>query len=110
MENANEKEERYRTAATQGDIREIKRDVTDLSQKVNEVHAALIGSPLAKDGGLVQRLLECETSVQTLKTKVETVELAGRERDKYIRWIWGLISFIIGSAFVELLKYLSPKK
>lgn len=105
-----QKDERYRVAVTQGDIREIKRDVTDLAQKVGEVHAALIGSPLVKDGGIVKRLSDCEASVELLLTKVQEAENAGKRRDRYINWIWGLVSFIVGSVFVELLRYFSNKK
>lgn len=103
-----QKEERYRAAVTQGDIREIKRDVTDLAQKVGEVHAALIGSSLVQDGGLVKRLKDCEDSVEVLRVKIDEAELAATKREFYVRVIWGLVCFIVGSSFVELLRYLSP--
>ena len=108
MEDKEQKEQRYQVAVTQGDIREIKRDVTDLAQKVNEVHAALIGSALVQDGGIVQRLKDCEDAVETLQKKVDEADLAATKREFYVRWIWGLVCFIVGSAFVELLRYLSP--
>jgi len=107
-------------AVTQSDIREIKRDVTDLSMKVNEVHAALIGSSLAKDGGMVQRLMDCEQEVEHVKEKLVTVERTMQEKieeakranlksELYIKIIWGLGGSICAGVFTTIMYFYFKK-
>lgn len=107
-------------AVTQSDIREIKRDVNDLSTKVNEVHAALIGSSLAKDGGMVQRLVDCEHGVEqvkvklvdverTMQEKIEEAKRANMKSELYIKIIWGLGGTICCGVFSVIMHYYFKK-
>jgi len=113
MESKEEKEERYQVTVTQKDIRDIKKEVADLSGKVNDVHTAIIGSPLAKDGGMVQRLEDCEKSVERVSEKLENFEKDLQERtlksELYIKIIWGLGGSIAAGIFTSLLYYIFKK-
>jgi glucose-6-phosphate isomerase len=112
-ETTDEKEARYQVTVTQKDIRDIKKEVADLSNKVNDVHTAIIGSPLAKDGGMVQRLEDCEKEVETVKDKLEAFEKELQERtlksELYIKIIWGMGGSIAAGLFTSLLYYIFKK-
>lgn len=82
--------EHLQVAVTQGDIRAIKKEVEVVSGKVNDVHQALIGSPLSKDGGMVQRLQECEQNVEELRDKIVAIEMNHEKSALYLKIIWGL--------------------
>lgn len=113
METRGEKEDRYQVTVTQKDIRDIKKEVADLSGKVNDVHTAIIGSPLAKDGGMVQRLEDCEKNVEDVRQKLEDFEKELQERtlksELYIKIIWGLGGSIAAGLFTSVLYYFFKK-
>lgn len=104
MESKEEKEDRYQVVTTQKDIRDIKKEVADLSNKLADVHTAIIGSPLAKDGGMVQRLADNENSVSEISRRLDALELGLKQKEFYVRVIWGLIAFVIGSGVTIFIK------
>lgn len=120
MDNKEEKEERYQVTVTQKDIRDIKQEVGTLSGKIDEVHSALIGSPLAKDGGMVQRLLDCENGIEevkedlvlvekTMQEKIEEAKLANMKSELYIKIIWGLGGTICAGVFAFIVHLIFNK-
>lgn len=108
-----EKEEHYQVAVTQKDIRDIKNEVAGLHNKVNDVHTAIIGSPLAKDGGMVQRLEDCERQVDQVNKRIDLVDKELQDRtlksELYIKIIWALGGCIFTSLFTFLLYYVFKK-
>lgn len=44
-------------------------DVANLSRQVNEMHTALIGSAISKDGGIVQRMTDIESKLESMEKK-----------------------------------------
>lgn len=90
MSDQEEKEERYRIHVTQGDIREIKRDVTDLAAKINDIHVAFVGSPLAKDGGIMKRIEDLEIAIAENRTKIDECAMDGKERMLQTKIIWSV--------------------
>lgn len=109
MESKEEREDRFQVVTTQKDIRDIKKEVADLSNKLADVHTAIIGSPLAKDGGMVQRLADNEDAVSNLNKRLDNLELGLKQKEFYVRVIWGLISFVIGSGITLFIKLYHPK-
>lgn len=89
---------------TQQDIQQIKEQVSDLSGKLNEVHTALVGSNMAKDGGLIQRVIDGETELADLKKRIETIEFEKGQDRFYIKVIWGLGGTLIAFIFAFILK------
>lgn len=100
-EETRDKEQQYRVAVTQGDIREIKRDVTDMQQKVNELHTAFVGSTLSKDGGILKRIEDLEIALEENKQRIDAFEVNNKERMLYIKWIWG-IGGALGLALITI--------
>jgi hypothetical protein len=93
-------------AVTQGDIRAIRRDVELVSEKVNDVHQALIGSELAKDGGMVKRLMDCENEVDKLREKLSDIEASNEKSVFYLKIIWALGGAILTGAVGFILTHL----
>lgn len=89
---------------TQRDIQQIKTEVTNLSSKLTEVHTALVGSNMAKDGGLIQRVIDSENEVAALKKRVEIIEFEKKQDRFYIKVIWGLGGTLIAFIFAFILK------
>lgn len=115
-ETEEDKERQYQVVVTQKDIRDIKQEVAALSDKVNDVHTAIIGSPLAKDGGMVRRLLDCENGVLQVKEhlvmvekgmqeKIEEAKRANLKSALYIKIIWGLGASVLTGLFTLLYFY-----
>jgi len=98
----------FQVAATQGDIRAIKKEVEIVSAKVDDVHQALIGSELSKDGGMVKRLLYCESEVENIKNQINSIEKQHEKLAFYLKIIWGLggvvLTAIVGFIFTHLIK------
>jgi hypothetical protein len=86
----NNEQEHIQVAVTQNDIRAIKKEVEQVSGKVNEVHQALIGSPLAQDGGMVRRLHDCEKDLDALREKITVMERNNVKSELYVKIIWGV--------------------
>ena len=101
-----EKEKQYRVAVTQGDIREIKRDVTQLTTKINDIHVAFVGSPLAKDGGIMKRIEDLEVGVKENRKAIETFEMNNKERMFYTKWIWGIGGALALALITIVLQYI----
>ena len=102
-------QEQKKVLATQDDIQEIKKEVYEHGKILNEVHMALIGSPLGKDGGIVRRLEQCEIEAEELRRAIDKVALASQKSTTYIRIIWGMGGAIITGA-CTLIFYLFIKK
>lgn len=94
--NMNEEDEinHKQVAVTQGDIRTIKREVEIVSDKVNDLHQAIVGSPLSKDGGMVQRIKDCEINLDKIKEEIEEIEKNNIKSNLYLKIIWGMCGAI----------------
>jgi len=91
------------------DIQQLKDQVRDLTEKVCDVHYALIGNALAKDGGLIQRVIDCEKEAETLHDRIDSIERKNIKGELYLKWIWGLGSAVAMSIFLEILHYAFKK-
>ncbi|HSY77039.1 MAG TPA: hypothetical protein VK890_09300 [Bacteroidia bacterium] len=100
-----QREERYR--GSQDDIHIIRHELNKLSGAVGELVVALRGNDFGSDG-LIARVKEIEVETDKMKKRVDQIELVAKGRELHVRIIWGLVCFILGTAFVEFLRYLSP--
>lgn len=96
-------QEHHQVALTQNEIRQVKIEVGEIAKQVSEVHQALIGNALAKDGGLVRRVEECETAVLELNQKIDDLTREADKKEIYIRWLWALATGFITTVFSLLI-------
>lgn len=89
---------------TQHDIREIRVKVEGLSKTLMEVHTALIGNPMAKDGGLIQRIVDSEGEIQTLKDKIAAIEKERTSSALYLKIIY-LLGGLLFAGIVGLIEH-----
>jgi len=93
MNENNSPAEKHQVQVTQEDIRNIKKEVEHIATKLDIVHDALIGNPIAKDGGLVKRITDAEI-------EIKKVSVITRSNKIYLNLLWcaagGLVMAIIG--------------
>jgi hypothetical protein len=95
---------------TQTEIREIKTEVKGLSKMVHEVHAALIGSEMTKDGGLVGRIIESEKQLFILSERVVEVEKMNAKAEMYLKVIYALSGSGATAIVISLVKHFLMNK
>jgi hypothetical protein len=90
--------EQKQVVLTQEDIRGIKKDVTEMKDKLDLVHDALIGNPIAGDGGLVKRIATAEAQLAKMTDIAKSNKI-------YLHMVWAC-----GGAFLMDIIYLISKK
>lgn len=101
----NEEQRNVAAIVTQGDIRRIKEDITQVTNQVQEVHHAVVGSKLGKDGGLVQRIIDCEQTLDEIRKQIRAIENQDNKREIYVRIIWALAAGLIMTIFSLVINY-----
>lgn len=97
----------------------LEKDVGEIKGQMNRMYLALMGSDITKDGGMVQRIIDLEIEVATLKNEVQKNKQdmkAELEKDRksriptevYVKILWGVaggfIVFLVNLLFSYLLK------
>jgi len=100
-----EREERYRVS--QDDVAIIRKEVNKLTQVVGDLTQAIRGNDFGNDG-LLNRLEKVEETADALKNRIEDVIQHAKSRETYVRIIWGLICFVVGTIFVAIIDRLIP--
>jgi hypothetical protein len=104
-EENNEREERYR--ASQDDVSIIRKELNKLTKAVGDLADSLRGDDLGNKG-LVFRIEQVEKTADDLKKRIEDVIQRAKSRETYVRIIWGLICFVVGTVFMVILNRLIP--
>lgn len=94
---------------THKDIDELRKGIESVSQKVDQVHSALVGNDLSDDGGMVKRLKNCEDDVETLRNKIGTIEDGMIKSELYLKIIWALGGMVAASLFTYIVKIVIVK-
>jgi len=107
-----ERDERYRVS--QDDVSVIRKEVNklteavgDLKQETQKMVEALQGNKYGNKG-ILERLEAVEVTAKALENKVEDVIQHAKSRETYVRIIWGLICFVVGTIFVAIIDRLIP--
>ncbi len=98
-------------------INEIRQELKKVQTKMDDIHSALIGNPITKDGGLVYRVIEGEVQIQRLNDKIDEVEKKQNERmldlekDKakqgiYIGIIWACAGGILSTIVIAIINHI----
>ena len=107
-----QREERYRVS--QDDVSIIRKEVNKLTQSVGELTQAVRDQSQALLGnefggkGLVERVDAVEEMAKALTKKLEDIIAHAKSRETYVRIIWGLICFVVGTIFVAIIDRLIP--
>lgn len=56
------------------EFKKLKTQVSSIEDTLLEVHGAIVGNPLSKDGGLTARLAEAEKEIEEIKEHVDEME------------------------------------
>jgi hypothetical protein len=100
-----EREERYRVS--QDDVAIIRKEVNKLTQVVGDLTQAIRGNDFGNDG-LLNRLEKVEDTADALKKRIEDVIQHAKSRETYVRIIWGLICFVVGTIFMVIINRIVP--
>ena len=84
-----------RVSVTQADIREIKSEVSILSNQFRQVYDAIVGNAMTKDGGLVQRIIDTECELEKVKLRVLELERRETKAAIYVNIIYGTCGIIV---------------
>lgn len=86
------------------EVSEVKRDLSEMKNKVNEMYHSLIGNTLAKDGGIIKRLQTVEEKHEELTDRVEDLEKKNDKLEVYQKILWAAGGFVASSLFVYVLQ------
>jgi len=107
-----EREERYRIS--QDDVSIIRKEVNMLTGAVGDLKTETIKVVEALQGnkfgnkGLIERIDTVESMAKALEKRLEDVIAHAKSRETYVRIIWGLICFVVGTIFVAIIDRLIP--
>lgn len=107
-----ERDERYRVS--QDDVSVIRKEVNKLTEVVGDLKQETLKMVEALQGnkygnkGILERLEAVEVTAKSLEDKVEDVISHAKSRETYVRIIWGLICFVVGTIFVAIIDRLIP--
>jgi hypothetical protein len=114
-----EREERYRLS--QDDVSIIRKEVNQLTGAVGEMKGEVTKVVEAIQGnkygnkGLLERIDGVEhlgnslsKRIDEVNKRIEDVVSHAKSRETYVRIIWGLICFVVGTIFVAIIDRLIP--
>ncbi|HET6255873.1 MAG TPA: hypothetical protein VFE32_17480 [Puia sp.] len=93
-------------AATQADIRDIKKDVAAFGQKLDNIHYALVGNELARDGGLIQRVIDLEKQKENLEERVDRIEKTAIKSNTQVKLMWSMAGGTIALIFTYIVEHI----
>ena len=56
------------------EFKKLKNQVSSIEDKLSDVHSAIVGNPLSKDGGLATRLTQAENEIEQIREHVDEME------------------------------------
>ena len=103
MDQKNEEKYRY----SNDDMTVIRKEVNKLTQVVGDLTDAIRGNNLGNKGFIV-RLEAVEQMAETLTKRLNEIVASAKSRETYIRIIWGMICFVVGTVFMVIINKLVP--
>jgi len=102
-------EEKRQFTHMQTDIESIKISMTSMGNQVDKMYLALMGSDIAKDGGLVRRIEDLEKNVEEIKTDLTVIKADASKSRWHVNVMWGASGAVAMALFSLLLSYLFKK-
>lgn len=85
------------------ELQQIRTDMSDMKGKVDEMYFALMGNKIGKDGGLVGRIEELETTMDEHEKDIQGLKEKNVKMEVYQKIMWTAIGFATASVFSILL-------
>lgn len=102
-------EEKRQFSHMQTDIEQIKIHMSSLGTKVDKMYLALMGSEIAKDGGLVGRIEDLERDVHDIKDQLTDIKADASKNRWHVNVMWGASGAVIMALFSLFLSYIFKK-
>lgn len=102
-------QEKIQFTHMQTDIEQIKIHMTSLGSKVDKMYLALMGSEIAKDGGLVGRIEDLENDVHEIKEQLTEIKADANKNRWHVNVMWTCAGAVGMALFSLLLSYIFKK-
>lgn len=86
------------------ELRILEVTVNEIKEQLAEVHGAIIGNPLSKDGGMSQRLIDAEEKLEELENRIFDAETKQVKYNIYTKIMWACAGGCIMSFFAYMLQ------
>ena len=87
------------------EFKALESKVSDIKITLDQVHGAIIGNPLSKDGGMAERLHEAEEKLIELENRLETAEKKQIKYNVYTVIMWVCLGAVGMAIFSYILQY-----
>ena len=85
------------------EMKQVHKDLKEMTGKVDKMFYALMGNELAKDGGLVGRIEKLEKRIDNNELDIESIQKKNVGFEIYQKIMWtalgGLLTFVLESVF-----------
>lgn len=102
-------EEKRQFTHMQTDIEQIKISMADQGNKVHKMYLALMGSDIARDGGLVGRIEDLEKDAKEIKNSLIEIKADASKNRWHVNVMWGASGAVAMALFSLFLSYIFKK-
>lgn len=102
-------QEKVQFTHMQTDIEQIKISMANQSNKVDKMYLALMGSDIARDGGLVGRIEDLEKGFHEIKDQLIDIKADANKNRWHVNVMWGASGAVIMALFSLFLSYIFKK-
>lgn len=84
----------------------IEKQVYDIKKLLSQVHDAIIGNPLSRDGGMARRLHDVEKQMENLETQITETKMKQAKQNIYVIIMWTSLGGVATAIFAYILSLL----
>lgn len=94
---------------TKAEFKTLESKVSDIKVTLDQVHGALIGNPLSKDGGMSERLHEAEKKIEDLEEELNVVKTKQIRFNTYTVIMWTSLGGVVAMIFALVIQSIFKK-
>ena len=102
-------QEKIQFTHMQTDIETIKHQMTIQGSQLDKMYYAIMGSELARDGGLVGRIEDLEKDTKDIKDTLIEIKADASKNRWHVNVMWGASGAVIMALFSLFLSYIFKK-
>lgn len=76
-------------------LMQLESELSEIKTILNQVHGAIVGNPLAKDGGMRKRLEIAEEKLRGLRLRLDVIEKKQIKFNFITMLLWGTAGFVL---------------